>query len=46
MVTAFKKWQSISLILRIVCGLVVGVLLALSMPDNGVVPIFIYAPSK
>ena len=40
MVTAFKKWQSISLILRIVCGLVVGVLLALSMPDNGVVPIF------
>ena len=40
MVTAFKKWQSISLILRIVCGLAVGVLLALSMPDNGVVPIF------
>ena len=40
MVTAFKKWQSISLILRIVCGLVVGVLLALSMPDNGLVPIF------
>ena len=40
MVTAFKKWQSISLILRIVCGLVVGVLLAISMPDNGVVPVF------
>lgn len=40
MVTALKKWQSISLILRIVCGLVVGVLLALFMPDNGVVPIF------
>ncbi|MBO6245178.1 MAG: cation:dicarboxylase symporter family transporter, partial [Anaerovibrio sp.] len=40
MVTAFKKWQSISLILRIVCGLVLGVLLAISMPDNGVVPVF------
>ncbi len=40
MVTAFRKWQSISLILRIVCGLVVGVLLALSVPDNGVVPVF------
>ncbi|SHI47547.1 serine/threonine transporter [Anaerovibrio lipolyticus DSM 3074] len=40
MVTAFRKWQSISLILRIVCGLVVGILLALAMPDNGVVPIF------
>ena len=40
MVTAFRKWQSISLILRIVCGLVLGVLLAISMPDNGVVPVF------
>ncbi|WP_276838570.1 serine/threonine transporter SstT [Anaerovibrio lipolyticus] len=40
MVTAFRKWQSISLILRIVCGLAVGVILALSLPDNGVVPIF------
>ncbi|ORU01482.1 Sodium/dicarboxylate symporter [Anaerovibrio sp. JC8] len=40
MVTAFRKWQSISLILRIVCGLAVGILLALAMPDNGVVPIF------
>ncbi|WP_027405780.1 serine/threonine transporter SstT [Anaerovibrio sp. RM50] len=40
MVTAFRKWQSISLILRIVCGLVLGIILALAMPDNGVVPIF------
>ena len=40
MVTAFRKWQSISLILRIVCGLALGVILALSLPDNGVVPIF------
>ena len=40
MVTAFRKWQSISLILRIVCGLALGVILALSLPDNGVVPVF------
>ncbi|WP_407399697.1 serine/threonine transporter SstT [Anaerovibrio sp.] len=40
MVTAFKKWQSISLILRIICGLAVGIALALTLPDNGVVPIF------
>jgi len=40
MVTAFRKWQSISLILRILGGLAVGIVLALALPDNGVVPIF------
>jgi len=40
MAATFRKWQSISLILRIVCGLVLGAILATIIPDNGVIPIF------
>ena len=40
MSATFEKWQSISLILRIICGLILGVILALVIPDNGVIPIF------
>lgn len=29
----FEKWNSISLILRIVCGLVIGVILGLVVPQ-------------
>ena len=34
------RWQRISLILRIVIGLFIGTALALTIPDNTVVPIF------
>ena len=40
MSATFKKWQSISLILRIVCGLLLGVVLATIIPGNGVIPVF------
>lgn len=40
MSATFRKWQSISLILRIICGLIIGVILALVIPDNGVIPVF------
>ena len=40
MSATFRKWQSISLILRIVIGLVLGAILATVIPDNGVVPVF------
>ncbi len=40
MTATFRKWQSISLILRIICGLVLGAILATVIPDNGVIPIF------
>lgn len=36
----FSKWQNMSLILRIVIGMAVGIAFALSVPDNTVVPIF------
>jgi len=36
----FKKWNSISLIKRIVCGLIIGVILALVVPQATVVTIF------
>ena len=40
MSATFAKWQSISLILRIVIGMVIGAAFALTMPENTVVPIF------
>ena len=40
MSATFRKWQSISLILRIVIGLVLGAILATVIPNNGVVPVF------
>ena len=40
MSATFAKWQSISLILRIVIGMVIGAAFALTMPGNTVVPIF------
>ena len=36
----FNQWRNINLVLRIFAGLVVGVLLALVVPGNGVVSIF------
>lgn len=40
MSATFQKWQSISLILRIVIGMIVGIALALAIPDSAIVPIF------
>ena len=40
MSATFAKWQSISLILRIVIGMVIGAVFALTLPENTVVPIF------
>lgn len=40
MSATFAKWQSMSLILRIVIGLIVGSGLAMAVPSNTVVPIF------
>ena len=40
MLSAFNQWRNINLVLRIFVGLVIGVLLALVMPGNGVVSIF------
>lgn len=36
----FNSWRNINLVLRIFCGLVIGVLLALVMPNSTVVSIF------
>lgn len=35
-----SKWQSINLIIRILIGLIIGAVLGMTMPDNGVVPLF------
>lgn len=40
MSNALAKWQGISLILRIVIGMIVGIAFALSLPGNTVLPIF------
>lgn len=40
MSNALAKWQGISLILRIVIGMMVGIAFALSLPGNTVLPIF------
>ena len=40
MSNALAKWQGISLILRIVIGMIVGIAFALSLPANTVLPIF------
>lgn len=40
MSTALAKWQGISLIIRIVIGMIVGIAFALSLPANTVIPIF------
>lgn len=40
MAKLFNKWQSISLILRIVAGLIIGTALGVAIPDNTTVPIF------
>ena len=40
MSTALAKWQGISLIIRIVIGMIVGIAFALSLPANTVLPIF------
>ncbi|MDD6397716.1 MAG: serine/threonine transporter SstT [Anaerovibrio sp.] len=40
MMSTIQKWQHISLIIRIIIGLIVGCALALSIPGNTVVPIF------
>ena len=40
MQSTFEKWQSISLILRIICGLILGTIFGMVMPDNGIIPIF------
>lgn len=39
MQSTFEKWQSISLILRIICGLILGTIFGMVMPDNGIIPI-------
>lgn len=40
MSNALAKWQGISLIIRIVIGMIVGIAFALSLPANTVIPIF------
>ena len=40
MQSTFEKWQSISLILRIICGLILGTIFGMVMPDSGIIPIF------
>ena len=40
MSNALAKWQGISLIIRIVIGMIVGIAFALSLPGNTVLPIF------
>lgn len=40
MSNALAKWQGISLILRIIIGMIIGVAFALSVPGNTVLPIF------
>ena len=40
MQSTFEKWQSISLILRIICGLILGTIFGMVMPENGIIPIF------
>lgn len=40
MSNALAKWQGISLILRIIIGMIIGIAFALSMPGNTVLPIF------
>ena len=40
MQSTFEKWQSISLILRIICGLILGTIFGMVMPYNGIIPIF------
>ena len=33
----FKKWNSISLVLRIICGLIIGIILGLVIPKVTVI---------
>lgn len=40
MSNALGKWQGISLILRIIIGMIIGIAFALSVPGNTVLPIF------
>ena len=40
MSNALAKWQGISLILRIIIGMIIGIAFALSLPGNTVLPIF------
>lgn len=40
MSSVVSKWQSINLIFRILIGLIVGAVLGMTIPDNGVVPLF------
>ena len=40
MVELFKQWRSVNLVLRIFIGLVIGVVLALVVPDSAVVSLF------
>ena len=40
MSNALVKWQGISLILRIIIGMIIGIAFALSVPGNTVLPIF------
>ena len=40
MSNALAKWQGISLILRIIIGMILGIAFALSVPGNTVLPIF------
>ena len=40
MSNALAKWQGISLILRIIIGMIIGIAFALSAPGNTVLPIF------
>lgn len=40
MSNALAKWQGISLILRIIIGMIIGIAFALSVPGNTILPIF------
>lgn len=40
MSNALAKWQGISLILRIIIGMIIGIAFALSVPSNTILPIF------
>lgn len=40
MSNALAKWQGISLILRIIIGMIIGIAFAISVPGNTVLPIF------
>lgn len=40
MSNALAKWQGISLIIRIIIGMIIGIAFALSLPGNTVLPIF------